>query len=303
MKNTLYLTLLAAALLAPAPLHAAQQYSTQQEAAKSVTDDGYILVAYAKGWDRFSEPHCKKIVQSEEIMKAAGDAAVILTPFYQYATADDKEKQAAVWGALVEPRSNSRETYPCMLMYDKKGYLYGRIQGEVFLRGSMADIAAEVKKKLEQKREQDKIMAQAESASGPEKAILIAKACDFKDIERPDGHLEMAKAADPSDQSGMVKRLSFYPWGFSHGNFGEDAPEVDTESFIKKMEAMAKDPVYTPEQQQVFYAQCIGKLRRESGDNSARIKHYAAEMKKLAPDSHLGVSADQAVKIWASGKK
>ena len=299
MKKSLYLALLAASLLATPVAPAAQEYASHESASKAVTKDGYILISYAKGWDRFSEPHCKKILAAPEIMEACGDAAIVLAPIYQYATPDERKTQNAVWGELAIPRANSMNTYPCILMYDQKGYLYGRVQGEVLLRGTMKEIAAEVKTKLEHKHKQEEIMEKAEAASGVEKAKLIAEACAFSDIERPDGYLEMVKAADPSDQSGMIKRLTFYPWGISEQHFGEKAPELDTEPFLTKMEAMAKDPVYTPEQQQFFYAQCIGQLRRKGGE-AARIKRYAAEMKKLAPDSHLGVSADQAVKVWAS---
>lgn len=300
MKKTLYLALLAACMLATPAATAAQQFASHEEASKSVTNDGYILISYAKGWDRFSEPLCKKVIAAPEVVEACENAALVLAPIYQYATNEEKEKQSSVWGALAVPRANSMNTYPCILMYDKEGYLYGRVQGEVLLRGTMKDIAAEIKTKLANKRKQEEIMAKADAASGVEKAKLIAEACAFTDIERPDGYLDMVKAADPGDQSGMIKRLTFYPWGIADKNFGEKAEPLETESFLRQMEESAKNPIYTPEQQQFFYAQCIAQLRRKGGE-AARIKRYAAEMKKLAPESHLGVSADQAVKIWASG--
>ncbi|MBR2144745.1 MAG: hypothetical protein IJ956_04330, partial [Akkermansia sp.] len=103
MKKTLYLLLLAAGLLAPMPAQAAKQYKTQTEAAEAVTDDGYILVVYGKGWDRFSEPLCKKVIEAPEVQQAAGNAALILTPFYQYATEAERSAQSEVWGSLAEP--------------------------------------------------------------------------------------------------------------------------------------------------------------------------------------------------------
>ena len=160
----------AACLLTPLPGAAATVYENYAEASKNATDDGYMLVVYAKGWDRFSEPFCKKIIAAPEIQEAAGKAGLILAPFYQYASADDKAAQAAVWGDLREPNSASMETYPCILMYDKSGFLYGRVQGTTFLRGTMAEVAAEVKAKLEAKHKQEEIMSKAEAASGAEKA-------------------------------------------------------------------------------------------------------------------------------------
>ena len=138
----------AACLLSPLPGSAATVYETQQAAAGAVTEDGYMLVVYAKGWDRFSEPFCKKVIAAPEIQEAAGKAALILAPFYQYASDDDKVEQAKIWGDLKEPSATSMETYPCILMYDKSGYLYGRVQGTSFLKGTMAEVTAEVKAKL-----------------------------------------------------------------------------------------------------------------------------------------------------------
>ena len=56
---------------------------------------------------------------------------------YQYATPEEKSAQRQVWGSLGEPAANSMETYPCLLMYDKEGFLYGRVQGPVLLRGTI----------------------------------------------------------------------------------------------------------------------------------------------------------------------
>lgn len=307
MKKTLYLALLAATLLAPMPALAAKQYATQEEAAAAVTDDGYILVVYAKGWDRFSEAFCKKIIADPEIIKAAGEAALILTPFYQYSTSDERTAQRAVWGALAEPRSNSMETYPSLLMYDKAGYLYGRVQGTLLMRGTMTEIAADVKAKLDAKRQQEAIMEKAKAASGVEKAKLIAEACAFENIEWPNGARQMVKEADPSDQSGMVRRLNFDFWGFSQkyaGKKSDGGMEMTSDDMVKTMKEFLEDPAYTNEQKQAFYACMIGQLRRDdAAGNRDEIKRYALEIKKLNPNSNLGVTSDQIIKLWCEPDK
>ena len=303
MKKTLFLTLTAACLLAPHPVTAATVYKTQTEAAQSVTKDGYMLVVYAKGWDRFSEPFCKEIIANPEIQAAAGDAALILAPFYQYATSEDKQKQTDVWGSLEEPRAHTNETYPCILMYDKDGRLYGRLQGTEFLKGSMAERAAEIKAKLEAKHKQEELMVQAGAASGVERAKLVAEACAIKGIERPIGWREIVKDADPTDQSGMVRRLNFDYYGFSQkysASKKDGGLELGTDETIREMEKFLKDPAYTPEQKQIFHAVIIGTLRR-SGAGATQLKGAVLEMKKLAPDSHMGVTADQYIKLYASG--
>lgn len=293
----------AACLLSPLPGSAATVYETQQAAAGAVTEDGYMLVVYAKGWDRFSEPFCKKVIAAPEIQEAAGKAALILAPFYQYASDDDKVEQAKVWGDLKEPSATSMETYPCILMYDKSGHLYGRVQGTSFLKGTMAEIAAEVKAKLEAKHQQEAIMLKAEAASGVEQAKLIADACAIEGIERPAGWRDMVKNADPGDQSGMVRRLNFNYYGFSQAycaSAKDGGKELGTEGTISAMRELLKDPAYTPEQKQAMHAVIIGTLRR-SGASAAQIKGAVLEMKKLNPNSHLGVTADHYIKIYASG--
>lgn len=303
MKKALYTTLLALGLLAPLPLTAAQQFANQEAAAEKVTDDGYILFVYGKGWDRYSEELCKKVIAAPEIIEAAGNAALILTPFYQYATPEDKEAQRAIWGALAEPAAHSMETYPSLLMYDKLGFLYGRVQGPVLLRGTMAEIAAEVKAKLEAKHKQEEIMKRVEAASGVEAAKLIAEAWAVPGIEPPNNYRNLVKAADPNDESGMVRRLHFDGWGLAQkycGKKSDGGLELGDEATIAKMKEFLKDPAYTPEQKQTFYAIIIGVLNR-GGGGAMQIKGYANEMKRLNPESNLGVSADQVIKIWGGG--
>lgn len=297
------MTLAAACLLAPLPGTAATVYKTQSEAAQAVTKDGYILVVYAKGWDRFSEPFCKEIIADPEIQAAAGDAALILAPFYQYAKPEEKQKQAEVWGSLEEPRAHSNETYPCILMYDQKGILYGRVQGTSFIKGTMAERAAEIKAKLEARHKQEDLMTQAGAASGVERAKLVAEACAAEGIERPAGWREIVKAADPNDESGMVRRLNFDYYGFSQkycASKSDGGMELGPEGTIKEMEKLLKDPAYTPEQKQVIHAVIIGTMRR-SGAGTAQLKGAVMEMKRLAPESHMGVTAEQYIKLYASG--
>lgn len=306
MKKTLIMATLAAGLLCIAPVHAAQQYATQSEAAEAAPEDGYILAVYAKGWDRFSEALCKKVIASQEVQEAAGSAALVLTPFYQYATPEERSKQREVWGNLAEPAAHSMETYPCLLMYDKGGYLYGRVQGPVLLRGTIKEIAAEVKAKLDAKRQQDELMKQAEATSGAEKARLIAQACAFDVIEWPQGARQKVKAADPSDESGMVRRLHFDGWALAQkycGSKSDGGLELSTQDTIDAMMKMLKDPAYTPEQKQVFHAIIIGTIRRAGGDTHTKIRNHAAEIKKLNPDSNLGISSDQILKLWVKGGK
>ena len=184
----------------------------------------------------------------------------------------------------------------------KDGYLYGRVQGTLLNRGTVDEIAAEVKAKLEAKRKQAEIMKQADAASGVERARLIAQACEFKGIERPNNAVDMVRAADPSDSSGMVKRLTFDPWAFAQkycGKKSDGGLELPADETVRIMQDHLKDPAYTNEQKQVFHAVIIGTLRREKGAAAAtQLRNNIMEMKRLDPNSNLGVTADQTIKIW-----
>lgn len=308
MKKAFYLALLATGLLTTLqPALAAKQYDTQEAASAEATDDGYILFVYAKGWDRFSEALCKKVIAAPEVQKAAGEAALILTPFYQYATDEERQAQRAVWGSLAEPGAASMETYPCLLMYDRHGYLYGRVQGPVLLRGTMEEIAAEVKTKLEAKHKQEEILKNATKLKGAEAARVLAEACKFDCIEWPRNIRNIVKQTDPNDESGMVRRLHFDGWGLAQKYCGSDKDgglELGPVATVQEMEKMLKDEAYTNEQKQVFHAIIIGTLRRSDGPaNAAKIRSHALEIKKLNPNSNLGVTADQIIKLWIADKK
>ena len=111
-------------------------------------------------------------------------------------------------------------------------------------------------------------MKQADAASGVERARLIAQACEFKGIERPAGYRDMVRNADPNDESGMVKRLNFDPWGFVQkycGKKSDGGLELPADETVRIMEEHLKDPAYTPEQKQAFYAVIIGVTRRGGG--------------------------------------
>ena len=68
MKKTFSL-MLACLLLATTsqPVEAAQLYPTVEAAKAKVTDDGYILFIYPKGWDKYGEKLCKKLTADKEL--------------------------------------------------------------------------------------------------------------------------------------------------------------------------------------------------------------------------------------------
>ncbi len=76
MKKTFILSSLAVlSMLSALPGGAAQRVKDYEAAQALVTDDGYIIFAYADGWDKFSKKLCEELLADEVILKAAGSAA------------------------------------------------------------------------------------------------------------------------------------------------------------------------------------------------------------------------------------
>ena len=111
---TLSLALLASLCLSA---KAASQYPTFEQAQQHVTDTGYIVFIYPAGWDKYGEKLCKKLITTESVKTAAGDAALLLAPIYQIR--DEKNNAAAknVMGALSYPGDMADISYPAIVFY------------------------------------------------------------------------------------------------------------------------------------------------------------------------------------------
>lgn len=294
MFRTVFHVSVAAMCCVAAPLGAATIAKTYDEASASVTDDGYVLFVYGKGWDRTAESLCRKMMNDPAVQQAAGSATFILTPFYQQATEEQKTEQSVYWGALAIPNVFSAETYPALLMYDKNGRHYASVRGPVLLRGTAEEVAEEVKRRREGMYKQRDLLLQAEKASGVEKARLLGQASIIPDIYQPHKVREQIKALDPQDQSGFNRSLAFQPsaWGEKHA-------KSTYEAYLPEMEKMLKDNAYSPEQKQGIIAVAIGLAhKRNLYQDYAIIRDLAAKMKALAPDSQLGRSADVVTWLW-----
>lgn len=295
MKQTL---LLAAAWLCALPMMAGTPCKTFAEASSKVKDDGYILYVYGPDWDRTSPDFMKPIYEDAGIQAAAGEAMLILAPYYQRPTDKQEAEQTAAWGTLNRPHPHSPQTYPALHFYDKDGHIYAFLRGPQLMHASKAEIAESVKARVAAHKQQAELLAKAEKAQGVEQAKLLGEAAVVPLTERPDKIVERIKAADPQDASGYVRRLTFYPEGEAEKNVNLSLSEG-----IALVEKAIADPAYTDLQKQQWCAMAIGYLHRNGGEsNSAEIIKWAQKMKAYAPDSYLGHSADIVVAKWAGAK-
>lgn len=295
MKKTLFTA--AAALLSALPLLAGTPCKDFAEASSKVGEDGYILFVYGPDWDRTSPDFIKPLYEDPAIQAAAGNAVLIMAPYYQRPTKKQDAEQAAAWGSLSKPHPHSPQTYPALHFHDKDGRAYSYLRGPQLMCASREDIAKGIAERIANHKKQAELLAKVDMASGVAKAKLLGEASIIPLMERPDKVVDRIKSVDPNDESGFVRRLGFYPEGIAEKN--KDLPLAEGIAMVEK--ALA-DPAYTDLQKQQYCAMAIGFLHRNGGEsNSAEIVKWAQKMKAYAPDSYLGHSADVVVNKWAGG--
>ena len=286
---TLSLALLASLCLSA---NAASQYPTFEQAQQHVTDTGYIVFIYPAGWDKYGEKLCKKLIATESVKTAAGDAALLLAPIYQIR--DEKNNAAAknVMGALSYPGDMADISYPAIVFYEKGGRQYATIHGRELMRATPDQVATLVKERLAAKKKQEELLSKSRAATSPgEKAKLLLESSRVSGIAWPGGLREAMQAADPGDKHGYLGALNF---GFSPKQ-GESMQD-----FLSRLDAVLANKLYSPWQKQRACAAAIGHIRRSLGTMAGGllITKYAKAMHKLAPDSTLGVSAPVVMRDW-----
>ena len=286
---TLSLALLASLCLSA---KAASQYPTFEQAQQHVTDSGYIVFIYPAGWDKYGEKLCKKLITTESVKTAAGDAALLLAPIYQIR--DEKNNAAAknVMGTLSYPGDMADISYPAIVFYEKGGRQYATIHGRELMRATPDQVATLVKNRLAAKKKQEELLSQSRAATSPdEKAKLLLESSRLSGIAWPGGLREAMQAADPGDKHGYLGALNF---GFSPKQ-GESMLD-----FLSRLDAVLAHELYSPWQKQRVCAAAIGHIRRSLGTmaGGSLITKYAKAMHKLDPDSTLGVSAPVVMRDW-----
>lgn len=291
--------------LCAAGASAATKAENFEQASARVKDNGYIVFAYADGWDRLSKGVCERLMSSESVNKAAGDAVFIPLGVPQFTGEKENKAIAATLGKL--PRVKP-ESYPAIILYGPGCRHIATICGPAMVKADEADIAKRIAGHISAMKKQNALVEQAEKEKGLAKARLLGQAARVEGANRPDV-MGKLKKADPKDETGYIRSLEFNPWGFTEKMLkyqvpGDDGKMRDAtlDEILAALDAKLDEPGYTPEQRQVFCANAIGAIHRK-GDVTklGLMKKYAARMKELDPESTLGMAADVAVKAWAQG--
>ncbi len=293
MKPILFSALVAPlSLLACPQLPAAQQAASYAEAQSLVSADGYIMVAYADGWDNFSQKRCRKLMADPEFLKAAGDAVLIPLPIPDLADEARRKQQADICGDLKVPAANS---YPALILFDRNGSHYATLYGAAVSRGKVSRVAERLSKLLAAGRERTRLLTEAAQASGPAKAGLLLKAYQIDGLTRaPEGLAAQLAELDPQDTTGACRALAFNPYAFAVA-----LDKKGMEPALDEVEAILKNPMYSNRQKQQACAAAVGMLRRVAGVKGAKeLRHYIELMRKLDPDSPEGRAADHLLSRW-----
>lgn len=303
-----YFFLSCVAVLAMAPCQAVQTVDNYEASKPLVHDDGYILFAYAEDWDTFSKRVCDKLMASEAVMRAAGNAIFMRAPIPNLMTDERKAADKERFGPL---QVADAPDYPAIIMLDKNGRHYSTITGP-FLHKNIGKKTAEkvavmISERMQAYKRQAALLDQMKNAKGVAKATLLGEAAQIPNINPPDRMgkiINQIKQLDPKDESGYARKLRD-PMDFMGEIVGIEKskdPGKGWEAAMAKVEEYLKDPIYSKQQKQALHALAAGLLHRHGGPRTADdLRRHARAITSLDPESYLGKSGALTEREWAVG--
>ena len=195
-------------------------------------------------------------------------------------------------GNLGYPGDMSNISYPAIVFYEKGGRCYSTLCGEELMNASVPEAAALIKKRLDAKKKQQELLDQSGAATdAKEKNRLLLESSRVPDLEWPGGLKQAMRNNDSADTHGYLAALDF--------GFGVKKDE-SMEDFLKRLDQVLDNKMLSNWQKQRACATAIGHIRRSYGTMAGGelITKYAKAMRKLDPESTLGVSAPVVMRDW-----
>ena len=309
MKLIPFICLAAAPALLP--VYAVQQAETYAESQAIVQDDGYIIFAYAEDWDTFSKQVCDKLMESELVTAAAGNAVFMRAPIPNFLTPERTQADKERFGPL---QVGDAPSYPAVLMLTKEGRLYSIISGSFMRKAAPKKVSKMIAERLAAFKKQKALLIEAEHATGVEQARLLGQAFEIPDLLFPVPRgkmIDRIRKLDPKDESGYARRLRD-PFDFVGEIVGiEKNKDRGWEEALAQVEKYLADPVYTPAHKMALHALATGLLRRHGGIKAAPdIRRHTQAIVQLQAQaseegneslSYLAKSAPNAAREWAAG--
>jgi hypothetical protein len=292
MKKLIRIVSLIAAL-APLTASAYIKANSVEEAKTRVTDDGYVVVTYAEGWDKYSKKTARQLMEHTAIKKALGKNTMLLTlGVPDVSTKKDHEENKARFGHLDLSFPNS---YPAFIFYNKDGHRLADVCVSFEERKHPKKLARRISEVLDAAARQRQLLAQAETAGGVEKARLLGQAAAVPGLRHPANVARRIREADPDDRSRMHE---FVTLNLPHRAI-DTASTENWQATLSEIKEMMSIPLLTTEHKQQLCCIMIGLLRRHGGpQHLPALKETISQLRELDPDSIWGKSADDAARLW-----
>lgn len=266
---------------------------TFEQAKTKIKDDGLVVVfVHADGWDKHSKKTVDRMMKDADVSKALKDDVVMTLALPNTWSEKFDARLKERFGKLRVPTPDS---IPGINVYTKEGRVLASLSIPFKERKKPAVLAKRIAELKKAHARQSKLMAQAEQASGPEKARLLGEAAFVNGVSRPDNVQKMIQQADPDNKSGMVQVISL---NLPHYAIGT-ADTKDWQKSLADVKDLMKNPLFNKEQQQQLCCIAIGLLRRHGGmQHKEEMKKMIARLREIDPDSILGQSAIDAERMW-----
>jgi len=186
--------------------------------------------------------------------------------------------------------------YPAFFLFDSKGRLYGRFDG-VSAGSSSREISKRILELQEKRKQRDTLWAQAEKATGTQKAELLGQGLDLmgmglghKDVYKP--IFEDIKKADSQDASAYIRKYGFNLKAIENQAkklVGENKQEAAIAYLDKEIRHPGNRRLSTAQVQQIHFCK-FNIYRGWKGHENERFD-VLREIAKVDLDTNLGIGS------------
>ena len=275
---------------------------TYRDALSAAGDDGVIVFCYGPDWNQRSVRMLQSFWNQSELEKVTGQAALVAVPIYEYPT-EKQEAESRRISAGMPPIPF--KVCPTVMLIDKDGTMYANLPGMDFLGDESGSTAFKnIADKLAAHRKMLELMKKADSLNGVERAKVLGEIGELP-IEKPKNLLDMLKAADPNDSTGLVRRNGHSALQFLYKlmDTKDGFLKVDFHTTLRDLmgESMKviNDKALRAEDRQAAYCLLIGQARREEG-GSRRMKDLINASMKIDPKSFYGRAMPRLTQLWGN---
>lgn len=284
---------------------AAQRVKTFSEAKEKAGSDGIVMFCYGPDWNRRSVRMLNEFWKTSGAEQACGNAAMVAVPFYQDPEADKKNEAEDIAAGAPKPPFG---VCPAVLLLDKEGKMYAHLVGTDYLGDFQGGLGMRnIRDRLAAFRKRTELMEKAKGLSGQEKAKVLMEVAELP-ISRPEDLLAMAEQADPTDKTGIVRRLKHDALQFMYGlldttdGFLKPGYVADFKKIREETQKVADDAAILPLDRQKALALQVGESRRQ-GISGNKLTNITKFMAKIAAGTDFGRLADSIGQKWSVAQK